>query len=47
MLSEFAEKMGDTKSLDEIAEKMANLDDKAVVKAIIEKPVKKAKVKNK
>lgn len=47
VLSEFAEKMGDTKSLDEIAEKMANLDDKAVVKAIIEKPVKKAKVKNK
>ena len=47
VLSEFAEKMGDTKALDEIAEKMANLDDKAVAKAIIERPVKKAKVKNK
>lgn len=47
VLSEFAEKMGDTKALDELAEKMTNLDDKAVVKAIVEKPVKKAKVKNK
>lgn len=37
ILSAFAEKMGDTKSLDEIAEKLTNLDDKAVVEAIVNK----------
>lgn len=37
ILSAFADKMGDTKSLDEIADKLSNLDDKAVVEAIIDK----------
>ena len=37
ILSAFAEKMGDTKSLDAIADKLANLDDKAVVEAILDK----------
>lgn len=37
ILSAFAEKMGDTKSLDAIAEKLTNLDDKAVVEAIVNK----------
>ena len=37
ILSAFAEKMGDTKSLDAIAEKLSNLDDKAVVEAIVNK----------
>ena len=37
ILSTFADKMGDTKALDEIAEKLGNLDDKAVVEAIIDK----------
>jgi hypothetical protein len=37
ILSAFAEKMGDTKSLDAIASKLANLDDKAVVEAIVNK----------
>lgn len=36
-LSKFAEKMGDTKALDSIAEKLNNLDDKTVVETIIEK----------
>ncbi len=37
ILSAFAEKMGDTKSLDAIADKLTNLDDKAVVEAILDK----------
>lgn len=37
VLSDFAEKMGDTKSLDAIADKLTNLDDKAVVDAIVNK----------
>ena len=37
ILSTFADKMGDTKALDEIAEKLGNLDDKTVVEAIIDK----------
>lgn len=37
ILSAFAEKMGDTKSLDAIADKLSNLDDKAVVEAIVNK----------
>ena len=37
ILSTFADKMGDTKALDKIAEKLGNLDDKAVVEAIIDK----------
>lgn len=36
-LSAFAEKMGDTKSLDAIAEKLSNLDDKTVVETILDK----------
>lgn len=37
ILSAFAEKMGDTKSLDAIADKLSNLDDKAVVETILDK----------
>lgn len=37
ILSAFAEKMGDTKSLDAIAEKLSNLDDRAVVETILDK----------
>ena len=37
ILSTFADKMGDTKSLDAIAEKLSNLDDKAVVETILDK----------
>lgn len=37
ILSDFAEKMGDTKSLDAIADKLSNLDDKAVVETILGK----------
>ena len=36
-LKEFAEKMGDTSSLEDIATKLRNLDDKAVVDAIVNK----------
>ena len=36
-LKEFAEKMGDTKSLEDIAERLSNLDDKEVVSAIVNK----------
>lgn len=37
ILSTFADKMGDTKSLDAIAEKLSNLDDKTVVETILDK----------
>lgn len=37
ILGTFADKMGDTKSLDALAEKLSNLDDKAVVETILDK----------
>lgn len=36
-LKEFADKMGDTKSLENIAERLGNLSDKEVVRAIVNK----------
>lgn len=36
-LKDFADKMGDTKSLEEIAKRIENLDDKKVVEAIVNK----------